>query len=221
MGKLNAQKLKTRALSAAVLIPVTLGAIWAGGWLFLIFMIIAAFLAFGEWRALAFRHKQSSKMLLLGVGYLFIAFTSFYFLRDQYSFTLTILFMILVWSSDTGAYFVGKFLGRKKMAEAISPNKTVAGLYGAVFTPTGIAFLAALVLGNGINMSILFGMMGLITGLAGQGGDLLISKFKRETGVKDTGNLIPGHGGLLDRVDSILPNAPLFLAFLYLVGYGQ
>lgn len=121
---------------------------------------------------------------------------------------LLLLLVIVAQGGDVAQFLSGKAFGRRKLAPAVSPNKTVAGLVGGV--------LAAAMLGGGLALLLttrgfLWGAaIGTAIAIAGAAGDLLISAIKRDRGVKDAGNLIPGHGGVLDRVDSLLLAAPLF-----------
>lgn len=120
-----------------------------------------------------------------------------------------IVFLLFVmWGTDSGALFLGKWLGRRKFAVQISPNKTMAGFFGGLlFGVAGAALAVAWfsLPGSWIQMI----GYGLVLSLAGQMGDLAESMVKREAGIKDSGRLIPGHGGLLDRLDSLLFAAPV------------
>ncbi|MGN7610889.1 phosphatidate cytidylyltransferase [Magnetococcales bacterium HHB-1] len=132
---------------------------------------------------------------------------------------LWLLFMMsVIWTTDIGAYLFGRTFGQRKMAPRISPGKTWAGFFGGLGSGmvcgTGVAYLLALEGLSGLALLMLSAMISL----SGQMGDLAASLFKRQTGVKDSGNLIPGHGGLLDRLDSMLLAAPVFSFFL--VGAG-
>ena len=123
--------------------------------------------------------------------------------------------LILSWVCDSCAYFVGGAIGRTRLAPSISPNKSVegalAGLVGAAIVGPLLGF------GFGVPPLVMAGY-GLVIGLATILGDLMESLIKRHTGVKDSGVLIPGHGGLLDRMDSLLLCAPVAVLYLYLVG---
>ena len=131
----------------------------------------------------------------------------------------------MVWAADIGAFFVGKYFGGPKMAPRISPNKTWAGLGGGCDFAGVIAILFFCVnvlvspeaVFSWMGVVLIF-VLGVVIALAGQAGDLLISAMKRKTGVKDTGTLIPGHGGLLDRIDSMLLAAPVFYVLFSLFG---
>lgn len=119
--------------------------------------------------------------------------------------------LVLVWVADSGAYFAGRTFGRNKLAPLVSPGKTWEGVFGALFACALFAFgyarfldMQGAVMGN-------FILVCLVTVLFSIAGDLLESLMKRQRGVKDSGTLIPGHGGILDRIDSLLAAAPVFV----------
>lgn len=119
-----------------------------------------------------------------------------------------VLLLFVIWGTDSGALFLGKWLGRRKFSAQISPNKTVAGFFGGLLF--GVVGAALAVEGFALPWSWIQTIgYGLILSFAGQMGDLAESMVKREAGVKDSGRLIPGHGGLLDRLDSLLFAAPV------------
>ena len=133
-------------------------------------------------------------------------------LRDipQYGEYLTLFMIITVWVSDTGAYFCGRFLGRHKLNVEVSPKKTWEGAVGGTLLAVGAAVLMAhLFLSNTLTVKTAV-ILGLLIAIVGQVSDLAESVIKRSTGVKDSSNLLPGHGGFLDRFDSYLLLAPLF-----------
>ena len=143
-------------------------------------------------------------------------------LRSFYGAEITMYFLLLIWAADISAYFTGKKFGKTKLAPEISPGKTVEGFYGAM----GAAFLSALCLG--LYLRLMYGQVALLTVLnftvlslftvmVSIYGDLFISLVKRKRGVKDSGLLLPGHGGLLDRVDSIIAAIPLFYGGVILI----
>ena len=124
---------------------------------------------------------------------------------------------ILIWMADTGAYYVGQRWGRKKLASRISPGKTREGLYGALGFGLCSAALFALALQMTLYKSILFVLVCLITMAMSVVGDLMESMIKRSGGVKDSGGLLPGHGGALDRIDSLTAAAPVFFTGVLLM----
>jgi phosphatidate cytidylyltransferase len=110
----------------------------------------------------------------------------------------------LAWLTDTGAYFAGRALGRHKLYEAVSPNKTIEGALGGLAAATAWACLASLWFLRGALPLAHAVPLAIVAGLAGQAGDLAESLLKRSTGVKDSGAIVPGHGGILDRVDALI-----------------
>lgn len=154
-----------------------------------------------------------------GFGLLYIGFTLGHVLsiRLLAEGEWLVFFLIFVtWAGDTGAYYAGKLWGKRLLAPALSPKKTVEGLAGGLLLATacaGIAhfwFLPILPLTDCLLNGVLLTLAGLV-------GDLSESMFKRYAGVKDSGNLIPGHGGFLDRIDSLLLTAPTFYYYMALV----
>ena len=159
---------------------------------------------------------------LLGWLFLSLAWLSVVYLLtlDKGPLLLTLL-IVLVVSADVGAYFTGKTLGKHKLAQEVSPGKTWEGMWGGLVC---VIIVTAVV---GFNLPASYAhlrvesllLVGLATGGASVLGDLTFSMFKRCSGVKDSGSLLPGHGGLLDRLDSICGAAPVFTLALMLAGY--
>ncbi len=127
-----------------------------------------------------------------------------------------LLACMLAWGSDTGAYFAGRFLGNKKLYEKVSPKKTWAGAIGGVIAATGGAFALRAVLGLQISAPHLL-VIAPVAAILGQIGDLAESLLKRSVGAKDSGKIMPGHGGLFDRVDALIFIGPPVLAYATLV----
>lgn len=132
---------------------------------------------------------------------------------------LVLIPFIVAFASDSGAYFAGRFFGKHKLAPVVSPNKTVEGAVGGVLCAIACMVLYALVmqlLSFRVNYlyAVIYGLLGSAFGVFG---DLCFSVIKRQTGIKDYGNLIPGHGGVLDRFDSMMMVGPLMEALLLLI----
>ena len=126
--------------------------------------------------------------------------------------------LVSVWLADTGGYFVGKKWGKKALAKAVSPNKTWEGVWGAL-TFTTIWAIVAFEIGLGGSLSLQTWLLLTLTSVAMSiVGDLFESLFKRSHNIKDSGNLLPGHGGVLDRIDSLIAAVPIFVAGLILTG---
>ena len=119
--------------------------------------------------------------------------------------------LILVWVADTGAYFSGRRFGRNKLAPAISPGKTREGLYGAVAAVCVYSAIAAYYFGLDMTDTAYLLLLAVVLTLVSVAGDLYESVLKRERGVKDSGAILPGHGGILDRIDSVLSAMPVFM----------
>ena len=123
--------------------------------------------------------------------------------------------LALVWVADTGAYFSGKKFGKKKLAPHISPGKTKEGLLGAVIATSLYTLVASFYFELNTERSALLVLLSVILTFISVSGDLYFSFLKREAGIKDSGNILPGHGGILDRIDSVLAAMPVFA-----VGYN-
>lgn len=128
-----------------------------------------------------------------------------------------LLLFLLVWAADIGAFFAGRTLGRHKLAPAVSPKKTWEGVIGGLVAAALIAATGAVMLGV---PPALFVPFALVVAAMSVVGDLTVSLFKRNAGLKDSGSIFPGHGGILDRVDSLIAAAPLFALGLDWMGAG-
>ncbi|OCH12978.1 MULTISPECIES: phosphatidate cytidylyltransferase [unclassified Aliivibrio] len=137
-----------------------------------------------------------------------------YVIDSFYGAKLVLLVCLLVWAADSGAYFAGKTFGKRKMSPAVSPNKTIEGLIGGVITAIIVGWIGASAFD--IRFDSTAAMLGIFiaTIIISVLGDLVESMFKRASGIKDSGTIIPGHGGILDRIDSLTAAFPVF-AFLY------
>lgn len=147
-----------------------------------------------------------------GLIYLAIPVCSLLYIRDSYGAAPVIWLLCLVWASDIGAYFAGSIIGGAKLAPRLSPKKTWAGLIGGAAS----AGVVSVVAGGYFGLGEPAGLAGLGAGLAvwSQAGDILESGIKRRFDAKDSGHLIPGHGGVLDRIDSLVVTAPVVAALL-------
>ena len=161
------------------------------------------------------------KLGLMGAVILTAAITAMFYLWQLSAWWLLYVFL-LVWCADSGAYFVGRKLGRRKMAPNVSPNKSMEGLAGGIVT--GLLVVVAISVFKlqltGVPL-IAFVALSVLTILASVLGDLFESMLKRRAGVKDSGTILPGHGGILDRIDSLLSATPIFaLGFWALQYFG-
>jgi len=170
---------------------------------------------------------KKDKIPFANISYTFVGFIyvtvpfCFYFslgfLNDwnSYNYHLPLAFLLLLWASDTGAYLFGMKLGKHKLFERHSPKKTWEGFFGGMFTSVLVSYLISLFFIE-ISPLILAGMAILIV-CFGTLGDLVESMLKRSLNAKDSGSLLPGHGGLLDRFDGLLMAGPIVYAYLYLI----
>lgn len=152
---------------------------------------------------------DQSALLFVGAFYIGLGFRYMALTREMpHGMFWPLLVFFCIWASDAGAYFVGKAIGRTKLWPSISPNKTVEGALGGLVIALLVALIFAIIwpdwIGYGTALSV-----ALAAAVAGQLGDLIQSAYKRLRGVKDSGNLLPGHGGVLDRTDSWLIVFPL------------
>jgi phosphatidate cytidylyltransferase len=160
---------------------------------------------------------------ILGTLYIVVPFAMLYHLgfysnsvfQDEYSYQIIIGFFIMLWANDTGAYLAGKYLGKHKLFERISPKKTWEGSLGGGLLSIALGYIISLYftnlnLENWIVISIIIVVFGGI-------GDLVESMLKRSIGVKDSGNILPGHGGILDRFDGLLISVPFVYFYLQFI----
>jgi phosphatidate cytidylyltransferase len=119
--------------------------------------------------------------------------------------------LMLVWVADIGAYFAGRALGKNKLAPLISPGKTREGVYGAMFAVGLYSVVAGFYFGLDVTSILLLLLLAMVLTVISVVGDLFESILKRERGVKDSGRILPGHGGILDRIDSVLAAMPVFM----------
>ena len=197
-----------RILSSIILLPLVLYFIIAGSF-YLKFLIIICFLAATyEW------HKMVKKInyKLLGFIFLFFSFYTFYELSIKY--TILIPFFICI-STDIGGFVFGKIFKGPKLTK-ISPNKTYAGVIGGYFL--SIIFISLYFIYLNHEVTIVWFITSILISSVSQMGDLIISYFKRLSKLKNTGNIIPGHGGILDRIDGMIFAFPIFY-LIELSGY--
>lgn len=264
-GKAGSE-LVLRVLSAIVLAAITVGALWAGGWVFATLSAIAAVLILREWMAMsgpfAFRAAPWALMAFLavtvimardeplqslgfsalvaaalmlarvseprvawlsvGVLYAGVPAVAAVALRGTETATfastgaVAVIFVLaVVWATDTAAYFSGRLIGGPKLAPRFSPKKTWSGAIGGAAAGVVAGCIVAALANIGIGVTLV--LVALLLSVVGQVGDLAESAMKRHFGVKDSGVLIPGHGGIMDRVDGLVAA----LAVAAAIGFGR
>ena len=196
---------RKRIISSLVMIPIALFAIFSSQKLFIFLAIVIAVLMAFEWSEMSHKMPNKKKWRLIGFLYISIPLYCAISIRILDNEILFWMFAI-IWATDIFAFFAGKSLGGAKIAPTISPHKTWSGLIGGVLASMGIGVISAIIFPGSI---LFFLVISVIISIVEQLSDLLESKFKRIFGVKDSGDIIPGHGGVLDRLDGMILVAPL------------
>lgn len=202
-------ELTTRILSGIAMIVVALMAAVLGGYYFAILVAAAATVMFYEWMRIV--RGWGIQWSVGGFFYCLLPALALLWIRDRsgdQGLSLLLWVFIVTWSTDIGAYFAGRKFGKRKLAPTISPGKTVEGLWGGM--AAAALFGAAWVLFTDLNRTLI--LLAPLFAAAAQAGDLFESKMKRTAGIKDSGSWLPGHGGLLDRLDGLVPVAVLTFA---------
>ena len=207
-------ELVKRFLSSIVILPVVIFVIYYGSILFITFLSILLFLTFYEWIKMS---KKNFIKNLTGIIFLSFSFYSAYQLRDLYGINFFIFLVMVCVFTDLGGYFFGKLFKGPKLTK-ISPKKTYTGVIGSFVLP----IIFCLIYNNFVNINynelikINFISLILIISFISQLGDLIISYFKRAAKIKDTGKILPGHGGILDRIDGLIFVIPFLYLFIIL-----
>jgi phosphatidate cytidylyltransferase len=198
-------ELAVRTLTGVAMIAVALLASAVGGTVFAVAVAAVATAMYYEWMRIVREWGASWKI----GGFLYALAPAISLLwireRDVHGLELLLWVFLVTWSTDIGAYFAGRAFGRSKLAPSISPNKTWAGLYGGIAAAAFIGGAWVMLIGLGKPLLVL----APIFAVAAQAGDLFESWMKRRAGVKDSGHWLPGHGGILDRLDGLVPVAVL------------
>ena len=202
-------ELLVRTVAALVMIAVALVAEFFGGYVFATLVAIIAGLMFVEWRRLT--DGWGAGWTIAGFFYALIPALALLWLRDRAPQGLELVFWVFVvtWTTDIGAFFAGRVIGGPKLAPSISPNKTWAGLVGGMVS----AGLAGWAWTEYVMLPTTLIWLAPVFAAAAQGGDLFESWLKRRAGAKDSGSLLPGHGGILDRLDGLVVVATLTALF--------
>ena len=207
------KELLKRFLSSLFLIPLVTIIIIQGGIIFNLFILICFFLTVFEWRKMSRKYNH----YIPGIFFLIFSYFSIYYLtnqiNDDYSYFLFILLICI--STDIGGYVAGKVFKGPKLSK-ISPKKTYAGMIGGFLFSIMFSdfFLDSFILDNTIHMSLEILIFVISVSAISQIGDLIVSYFKRISKIKDTGKLIPGHGGILDRIDGMIFAFPFSLIII-------
>lgn len=203
-------ELHTRILSSLFLFPLSLYIIIYGSYLFKILIIFLFLISSYEW----FKISLNKIWSFIGIFYLFFSFFVIYLLRikepDGYIFFLLVYFICV--ATDTGGYFFGRLIGGPKLTK-ISPNKTISGSICGILLSLTLIYFYLFIIKYFFGILILYDLnlifKIIFLSISSQVGDIIVSYFKRISNNKDTGKIIPGHGGLLDRIDGMLFAFPL------------
>ncbi|AMU93395.1 phosphatidate cytidylyltransferase [Sphingopyxis terrae subsp. terrae NBRC 15098] len=203
--------------SAIILFAIAGTALWFGGIAFGLLLLVGGALLLVEWfqlvRAMGLGSGGKAAFSALGLLLVIGAIGGLWYIRQNLGMTAALWVFGMVWATDIGAYFAGRAFGGARLAPTISPSKTWSGLVGGMIA----ALIASATIGDRGQIIGVPLWIGLFMGLLAQLGDLGESWMKRRAGVKDSGKLIPGHGGIFDRVDGLLPVA-LILGALAVAG---
>ena len=194
------KELKKRILSSIILLPLALFFVFAGSFYLIFFTLICLFVSIYEWNNMV----KKIELKFCGSLFLIFSFYTFYEISDSY---LLIFVLLVCASADIGGYTFGKLFKGPKLIR-ISPNKTYSGMIGGYLL--SVIFLSFFM--NWINQTVNLEwfIVTILISTVSQIGDIVISYFKRLSKVKDTGKIIPGHGGLLDRIDGMIFAFPIF-----------
>ncbi len=176
------------------------------------FVLLLLFFLFRPGAMETVHHRIGGALLTLAWGGLLVSTIGVLSLLPSGN-AWVLLACVIAWGSDTGAYFAGRFLGKRKLYEKVSPKKTWAGAVGGVLSATALAFVFRVWLGPSSLPLEALAILAPVGAALGQTGDLAESLLKRSVGVKDSGKIMPGHGGLLDRIDALVFVAPWLLAY--------
>ncbi len=212
------KELSKRILSSLILIPFVFYFIISGSILFNFFTLVLLLITLYEWHNLSFKKY----FYLPGFIFIFFSFYAFYFLRNESDYSFFLLIFLTCIATDLGGYIFGKILKGPKLTK-ISPNKTYTGMLGGfvlaiIFVNIYLHNFTHLSLSNSfseVNIPII--IIVLSTSFISQVGDLVISFFKRKSKIKNTGKIIPGHGGILDRIDGMIFAFPYALILIKII----
>lgn len=202
-------ELQLRIVSAIVLAVLAIGSTWAGGWIFIAVWAVLSLIVVQEWMTITRIKPGFAFWGGAGIIYATALFFSVIALRGDSRFGLpAICFLFaIVWASDVFAFFAGRAFGGPKLAPSISPKKTWSGMIGGL--AGGVMAGLVLLMLFSLPVKPVHAVLAGVLSLASVGGDLFESAFKRKFNVKDSGRLIPGHGGFMDRLDGFVFAAAL------------
>lgn len=190
-------------------------------WWCICFLLVRSYPAGSEkWGSVPARALMGLFVLVPAwVGLNYLRTGGFQFGETTNNLLLILYVLCVVWAADTGAYFAGRAFGKAKLAPRVSPGKSWAGVWGGLVAVGAFALVASLLASAGVGQSVLLIVASLATGLVSVLGDLLESMLKRYRGIKDSSQLLPGHGGIMDRIDSLTAAIPVFALIITQLGW--
>ena len=208
-------ELEKRILSSIILIPISIFFIIKGSFFFIFFLSFLFITTIYEWMKLS---KEKIIMKFLGIFFLIFSFYSAYYIRENKGLYFFIFIILICIFTDIGGYVFGRIFKGPKLTK-ISPNKTYSGSIGGFLFSlvTGLFFLRYTKSNFLGDESLIIILSILLMSLISQIGDLVISYFKRKVNLKDTGKILPGHGGMLDRIDGMIFVIPLLFIFIMFI----
>jgi phosphatidate cytidylyltransferase len=217
-------ELTKRIVSGVILAALLLGDVWVGEWWFAALLLVGVLVLWPEYLRLIWRGWPSPTVRglwgLFGVLYFGAAIAGLWLARStEEGFFVTMVLFGVVWATDIGAFVFGRLIGGPKIAPSVSPSKTWAGLLGGIISVAAVILVVFTIrteqYPNQWGIALPLSMIGaVLIAVIAQAGDFFESWLKRKAGMKDSGSIIPGHGGLFDRIDGLLPVAILFGAVI-------
>lgn len=223
---MNRRNLLVRSLTGIVIVWVMLSAVASeNAWYYVLWVVIGA-LSLREFFVLMRKSRvtsHKSRITIFGTIYIVLPLVLLCTLKDQWQYV--VVFLTLVWINDIGAYAIGSVIGRHPMAPKISPKKSWEGFFAGVIASTAVALVwwgcyfqgLTTPTDSSVQTKLIWALFGLVIALGSVAGDLAESKFKRVLGIKDSGTLLAGHGGMLDRFDALYVAAIPFWLFVQFV----
>lgn len=218
------QNLLLRIFSIIILYPIVVWSLVLGQWTTLALILIAGALSLVEWFRMSIKTDslpRSVSFLLVGNAYIFIGYFLLWVISTKLNWMMLTIILTLTFLSDVGGYVFGNILRGPKLVPSISPNKTWSGALGAICTTVAGGYLLTMTpyYDNSFLAWLPAPLFFVMTSIVAQLGDLLESWSKRQLNVKDSSHLIPGHGGILDRVDSVIAVSYLVAVLMWISSY--
>ncbi|MCC4263603.1 phosphatidate cytidylyltransferase [Oceanimonas baumannii] len=216
MASVPIEQIWAEGLHGWIAMVLNAGAVW---WLCAVPLVLGYPASAGLWQSRPWLKALFALLSLVPFFWSLLVLRSYHYEQDPYYGAWLLLFvMALVWAADTGAYFAGKTLGKHKLCPRVSPGKTMEGMVGGLIAACLLALTVTFAVELPVGQRNAVLLASVVAVLASVLGDLVESMFKREAGLKDSGNILPGHGGMMDRIDSLTAALPIFIVVYQLAG---